>query len=329
MIRALRTAWLSPGQDARLFSGHGSQFVAMARDLIAGFAPAAQVLDAASDLAGVDLKHILAQGPSALPTRIDDLQPVLTAISLGCCLLLEDAGYRPDCVAGHNLGEFAALYAARVLTLADTLRPFVERGRLVHAVSSNLHGSMLAVMDIEVEVVEATAAQIAKNNAVAVANDNAPVQVVISGDLAGLAQAAAVLSQQRARMVPLSVGGPWHSPLLMAASERFAKVVESIRFHNAEIPIDLNVSRKIETIETRIRAAIEQQLYSPARWMRAIRALYGEGARHFIEVGSGKILRGLLHVVPEVSSCEVVSVDGPNSLRFLPSPTSGTLGDVA
>lgn len=141
-INMRRTAWLFPGQ--------GSQAVGMGGDLLASFAPARELLAFASDLTGADLRRIIAQGPDVLLTRTDHLQPALTVINLGCCMILQNAGIEAHAVAGHSLGEFSALYAAGVLDAHDVLRLVVARGQLMHEISATLDGGMMAVKgDVE------------------------------------------------------------------------------------------------------------------------------------------------------------------------------------
>ena len=251
------TAWLFPGQ--------GSQFVGMGRDLTSAFAPAREILAAASAIAGVDLAAIIERGPEPLLTRTDHLQPALTAINIGCCRLLEAEGFRPDAVAGHSLGEFAALYAARVLTLEDTLRLVVERGRLMHAAASTLTGGMLAVKDLDAAVVEGVVAQLSTHNGVGIANYNSPRQIAISGELESLTLAATMLTARGGRVVRLNVSGPWHSPLLADASERFVEVLRAVAFHPARVPVVLNVSGAAATDAVAIRSAMERQLCATVR----------------------------------------------------------------
>ncbi|SIT43197.1 Malonyl CoA-acyl carrier protein transacylase [Paraburkholderia ribeironis] len=306
---AQTTAWLFPGQ--------GSQVVGMGRDLLASYAPAREVLAVASEMAGVDLDRIIARGPDALLTRTDNLQPALTAINLGCCLLLKESGIPVHVVAGHSLGEFSALYAAGVLNLDDVLRLVVTRARLMHEVSSTLDGGMLAIKGIADDVIKAVVAQVAVSHVVGIANYNTATQTVLSGERDGLAQIASTLEGQDGQVIPLNVSGPWHSPLLASAAERFVEALRGAQFHDASVPVILNVTGAATKNAAEIREKMEIQLCSPVQWKTVQYTLVDSGVKRIIEVGPGKVLRGLSRGIPELAGCEVVNVDGPRSLRFL------------
>ena len=307
-----QTAWLFPGQ--------GSQTVGMGRDLLASYAPARELLAVASDMAGVDFSPIIARGPDALLTRTDNLQPALTVLNLGCCMLLQEAGIPVHAVAGHSLGEFSALYAAGVLNAHDVLRLVVARGQLMHEVSSTLAGGMLAVKGDSIDIIEAIVAGAAADYTIGIANYNTPTQTVLSGESAGLMNVMQALVARGEHCVPLNVSGPWHSPLLQSAAERFIDVLHSVEFQNAHVPVILNVTGTAEVDAATIRAQMELQLCNPVRWTQVQRTLHALGIQRFVEVGPGKILRGLLRGMPELSDCDIVNIDGPKSLRFLASP---------
>jgi [acyl-carrier-protein] S-malonyltransferase len=306
MSRVAITAWMFPGQV--------SQSVGMGRDLLASYAPARELVSAVSDLGGVDYARIIARGPEALLARTDILQPALTAINLGCCLLLRESGLPVHAVAGHSLGEFSALYAAGVLELHDVLRLVVARGRLMHDVSSRLDGGMLAVSGLDLAIVDSIVADVARSHVLGIANHNTPAQTVISGERAGLARAARLLALLGGRCVPLEAGGPWHSPLLRPAAERFVEVLRAVKFHDARVPVVLNVSGSALTGAAEIHAQLEQQMCSPVLWVQVQRTLRALGVRRLIEVGPGKVLRGLARATPELAACEIAKFDGPKAL---------------
>lgn len=303
------SAWLFPGQ--------GSQAVGMGRDLFLESAAARELLQFASDLIEVDLSLIISRGPAALLTRTDNLQPAITVLNLGCCMLLQEAGIEADAVAGHSLGEFSALYAAGVLTAHDVLRLVVARAKLMHEVSSTLAGGMLAVKGLNVDSIETIIAAASLDYTVGIANYNTPAQTVLSGESTGLDLVRDVLVAAGAQCQALNVSGPWHSPLLESAAQRFIAVLRGVNFHSAKIPVILNVTGTAETEAEKIRLHMEQQLCSPVRWLQVQHTLADMGMQHFVEVGPGKVLRGLLRGIPELVQAEVVNFDGPKALRFV------------
>jgi [acyl-carrier-protein] S-malonyltransferase len=304
---------VSDAKVAWLFPGQGSQVVGMGRDLLAEFAPARDALRLAGELAGVDLATLVARGPDDRLTQTDNLQPAITAITLGCCLYLRGRGLRPGFVAGHSLGEYGALFAADVLGLEDTLRLVVERGRLMHAAAQALDGGMLAVGDLAASSVEA----VLEGTGVTVANHNAPNQVAVCGPRAALPAAGSALTAAGARVTPLNVSGPWHSALLAPAADRFAVMLDATPFHDTAFPVAMNATGRLETDAAAIRAAMRGQLCSPVRWHAAMVALHRAGATRFVEVGPKKVLRGLLRHIPETETADAANFDGPRALRFV------------
>ena len=309
-MNATHTAWLFPGQ--------GSQYVGMGWELLRHFAPAAEILEQASHISGRDLKKLCLRGPDQELTRTDNLQPAITAINLGCARLLEDAGYRPDCVAGHSLGEFSALCAAGVLTTQDTLQLVTERGRLMHEASQSVASGMLAVKGLAAAQVEAIATRLQDRYLIAVANYNAPQQTVLSGEREAIQKAQAAVLEQGGKPVPLNVSGPWHSPLMREAAERFAVVLDRATFHPPRLPVFLNVTGSPGRDAGAIKIALEQQIQNPVRWSQLIEGMLDVGAGTFIEVGPGKVLRGLLQLIrPAENAYRMVGVESPRDLGFL------------
>jgi [acyl-carrier-protein] S-malonyltransferase len=312
----LSSVWLFPGQ--------GSQFVGMGWELLREFHPAAETLEIASDLCGADLKHLCLHGPEAELTRTDRLQPAILAIALGCCQLLRRNGYRPDAVAGHSLGEFAALYAAGVLTLEDSLRLVSERGRLMHEGSQHLQAGMLAVRDLGAQQVEALVAELQDRFVISVANYNGPLQTVLTGEREALAQAQSAAQRRGATVVPLNVSGPWHSPLLREAEAQFAACIEGIEFRDAALPVFLNVTGARHQDGAEIQQLMRRQMCSPVRWNALMQEMLQAGAQEFVEVGPGKVLRGLLRgIQPDADAYVAVGIDGPRALKFLRRASSG------
>jgi [acyl-carrier-protein] S-malonyltransferase len=286
----------------------------MGGELFAQFPPGGAALARASELAGFDLATLISRGPEEALAATDCLQPAMTALTVSCCLFLQDAGLRPDFVAGHSLGEYAALFAAGVIGLEDALRLTTARGRLMHEVAQTLDGGMLAINDLMIAQVEAVLHGFPD---VTIANHNAATQVAVCGARAALPAVSAALSAAGARVVTLNVSGPWHSPLLAPAADRFAEILESTAFNDAAVPVALNSTGILAQSGTDIRAAMLRQLCRPVLWHESMLALHEAGAARFVEVGPKKVLRGLLRHIAPLAACPAVNFDGPRALRFV------------
>ena len=305
----MKTAWLYPGQ--------GSQFCGMGRDLWATFSPAREVLEMAESLCECPLGEYSLRGPAATLTRTDVLQPAVTAMNIGCTLLLRDAGYQPDMVAGHSLGEFSALFAAGVLTAEETLRLVIERGRAMNLAAEQSRGGMLALKGLTDAQTEALVAE-AGAGEVCVANYNSPDQIVVSGTTDGLKRFAHAVRAAGALCIELPVAGAWHSSAMKSAAEAFERELDKVRLRDANCPVYLNTTGEPETDAGRIGASLRKQMLSPVRWRYIVEGMRTADAGTFLEVGPGKVLRGLLRrICPDEQQYVVRGIDGPRSLGFL------------
>ena len=303
-----KTSWLFPGQ--------GSQYLGMGRDLWARASRPLEIVEEAEEISGFPLRQICLQGPAEELTRTDVLQPALTAMSLGCAHLLSEAGVRPDMVAGHSLGEFAALCAAGVFSVTECLRLVTARGRLMQEIAQQLQGGMAAVKrvapDLLRDVIEKS------GTPVCVANLNSADQIVISGPNDGLAALVPRITAAGGEFVPLAVAGPWHHPSMEPAAESFRAVVDETEFRAARCPVYMNVSGAAETDAARIKELVRVQMTSSVLWQTSIEAMFAGGARLFLEVGPGKVLRGLMRrIIPDEASYRVRGIENQRSLQFL------------
>jgi [acyl-carrier-protein] S-malonyltransferase len=310
----MRTAWIFPGQ--------GSQKVGMGGDLCKEFPRAEAILEEASDLSGYPLREFCHHGPRSVLARTDILQPALTAISLACVELLREHGHEADVVAGHSLGEFAAMYAAGVLSLTDTLSLVATRGRLMHRASQEVPGGMISVNKLSCAAVAEIAESGHQQRGCWVANFNAPDQTVLSGTARGLEAATIQVAKRGGRATPLDVSGPWHSPLLQQIVHEFSTVVHRVHFNAPRMPLFMNVTGRIEQDPLHIRSLVLRQLVSPVLWYPIIQRMEEHQVSRWLEIGPGKTLRGLLrHIFPD-TPYEAHGIATARNVHTLGQPTS-------
>jgi [acyl-carrier-protein] S-malonyltransferase len=277
-----------------------------------------ELFDLGSQLSGFDLSKYCWDGPHEELARTDILQPSVAVTDVASWLTLQQRGIRPTFVAGHSLGEFVALYAAGVLGLGTMLKLVSERGRLMHEASLAQPGVMTAVSDAAAELVEQQVAEVAARLPAAVANYNSPRQVVISGHALAVAEVENVLSRHGARLTRLAVSGAWHSPLMQGANQAFRELLARTEFNAPRCRIYLNSLGREAKDLAEIREAVAVQMVSPVRWSALTEQMIAAGVNSFIEVGPGRVLRGLLrHIWTDFSAYSVHGTDTPAAVMQL------------
>lgn len=266
-----------------------------------------RLLDAAEALSGIELSSVarLGETEDLSDTRI--AQPLLYLADWAWGVTLISSGIHPAAVAGHSLGEIAALAVAGVFSPEAGLELVVERSKLMASTAAATPGGMSAVLGLDGATISAAIAEI---NDVWVANDNAPGQVVISGSTDGIAAATdALLESGARRVVPLAVAGPFHSPLMESARSAFSEILAGAAFSNAHIPVLQNTDPTPATDAEVIRARLIMQITSPVRWTETVAALASEGPITIIEAGPGAVLTGLAKRVDGVTAIAIESAD--------------------
>lgn len=299
---------------ALLFSPQGSQVVGMGRDLAEHHTAAADVYRQADAVAGWAVSQVAWDGPAERLNDTRQTQPCLVATSLACLAAVRataaEAGIEldPAFVAGHSVGEYAALAAAGAISVADAIRLVAHRGQLM--ADAGVDGGMAAVIGLDREAVSSALGAVASPADVVVANDNAPGQVVISGTRDALLSAEEAMKAAGARrVIPLPVSGPFHSPWMAEVSDRLAAAFEEVAWSDANIPVVSNVTGEPVTDADRIRALLAEQVRSPVEWVRSVRRMVDEGVDTFVECGPGAALTGMVkRIAPEARTLNVADV---------------------
>jgi [acyl-carrier-protein] S-malonyltransferase len=298
----MKTALLAPGQ--------GSQYVGMMKDLYEHYPQAKELIDLADEILGYKLSQICFNGPLEELKKTKYTQPALFLHSAVVYEILKDK-LEFDCVAGHSVGEYAALYWAGVLKFEDALRLVSLRGELMYKAGEYAPGTMFAVIGASDEVVENVCKLLNQNTVGAVvvpANYNCPGQLVVSGSADFLRQNVEEFKKAGAKLVKeLVVSGAFHSPLMEPAKNELEKAILEIEFKDAKVPVYQNVSAKPTTNAEEIKTALINQLTSPVFWTQTILEMHRNGVRRFIELGAGNVLQGL--VKRTVPDCEIIGLD--------------------
>ena len=284
---------------AYVFPGQGSQFRGMGQDLYQHSEAARQLFNQANEVLGYNLTSIMFEGSDEELKQTIYTQP---AVFLhGVVLALTTDSFAPDMVAGHSLGELAALTAAGALSFADGLRLASVRATAMQRACDLIPSTMAAVLGLADDVIERTCAQITEE-VVVPANYNCPGQVVISGSVAGIQLAEERLKAAGAkRVVPLAVSGAFHSPFMEPAQTEFAEAVERMSFQTPRCPVYQNVNAQATTDAQQIKANLIAQLTSPVRWTQSIERMAADGATEFFECGPGKVLQGLIKKISSIT----------------------------
>jgi [acyl-carrier-protein] S-malonyltransferase len=299
---------------AFLFPGQGAQAVGMGRALAEAHPSAKDAFATADRVLGHSLSTICWEGPAEELKKSVHTQPALLTHSVAAWRLVEEAGLRPAFVAGHSLGEYSACVAAGALGFEDALRLTHRRGELMYQAGLDRPGAMAAVLGLPAAEVEAACAEAASAGIVRAANLNAPGQVVVSGEPAAVdAACAAAKARGARRAIRLEVSGAFHSPLMESAARGLSEALANVTFRDARCPVVSNAWARPVQRADEIRAALEDQLLSSVRWEESMGLLIGHGVEGWVELGPGKVLRGLLRS----NGAETPSwnVEDPDSLQ--------------
>jgi [acyl-carrier-protein] S-malonyltransferase len=278
-----------------LFPGQGSQIVGMGKDLAAESGLARGMYDKAADVLGFNLAAVCFEGPEDALKQTRVTQPALYVHSCILTDLLAERGITPSAAAGHSLGEYSALYAAKAFSFAEGLDLVRERAEAMQRAGTTNPGTMAAIVGLSEDEVRDICYELESTGIVVPANYNSPGQVVISGEINAVRKAVEMAKAQGAKLArELPVSGAFHSPLMKPAAEALTEALASATLSDPSITVISNVTAKPHTDQSTLRSLLVHQLLSPVRWTESVMELANLGDVRWLEVGSGSVLSGLL-----------------------------------
>lgn len=310
--------------SAYVFPGQGSQSVGMLADLASKYSLIKDLFALVSDRMGYDLWQLVQEGPESQLNQTEHTQVAMLTADVAVYRLLEKLGTgQAQMMAGHSLGEYAALVCADAINLPDAAQLVAKRGQLMQETIPLGQGAMAAIVGLTDEQVESLCTQVStQHQQVTPANYNAVGQVVIAGHTAAVEQAvklAEAIGARMAKIIPVSV--PCHCPLLNDAADAFADYLANADFKTPAIPVISNVDLSIYKSPKQICTLLKEQLYRPVRWVETIQLMKSKGIEYVIECGPGKVLSGLIKRIER--TLPVVSVNDNASLeQFLSQLTA-------
>lgn len=279
-------------KTAFIFSGQGSQYSGMMKDIAERYTAAKEVFDIADKTLGRSISNLCFEGTQDDLNLTHNTQPCVLAADLAAYKALEASGIIPEAVAGFSLGEYAALVAAGVIDINDVFPLIQKRADLMQDAVPVGRGAMAAVMKLTAEEVQALCEEV--EGYVAPANYNCPGQIVVSGEADAVDRLCALAKGKKIRVMKLPVSAPFHCDLMRPAAENLKAPLQKTLFSSPGIPVYMNVDARQEASPNRIREKLIAQAQSPVRWEETLRNMVDDGVDAFVEAGPGKTLSGFV-----------------------------------
>ncbi len=298
-----------------IFPGQGSQAVGMGRELAENFKVAEDTFREADEALNFSISRLCWEGPEEDLRRTENTQPAVMTVSIAATrvLLSHLEGIEPALLAGHSLGEWTAVVVGGGLPFPTALQLVKKRGKFMQEAVPEGRGKMAAIIGPSPSEVEELCRKARAEGGVCVpANINSPKQTVISGDKETVERAIALAKEAKMRAVPLAVSAPFHSPLMRPAEEKLARELKEVEFSDLSVPVVSNVTGKEYTKSEDCKELLIRQVTSPVRWIDVVNEMLGRGIKLFVELGYGRVLKGLLRQIDP--SAKVVNFGGPKDL---------------
>ncbi len=278
---------------AFVFPGQGAQFVGMGKDIYENNETARQEFDKIFSSLSFDLKTAMFEGPEETLKKTKYTQPAIVAMSLVLEKLVRSKGIKPDFVAGHSVGEYAAFGSGEFLTLSDAVKLTAFRGETMNEIAESVNGGMAAIIGMDSEKIKEVLKTV--DGVVEAVNFNEPKQTVIAGEKSAIEKACAALKEAGAkRALPLAVSGPFHSSLMKPAGEKLKEEAEKYDFREGTAKLVANTTAEIISSPEEIKKEIYAQSFGPVKWVDTVNRLKENGVDTIYEIGPGKVLAGLI-----------------------------------
>jgi len=288
-----------------VFPGQGSQSVGMGKDFCEQFSAARKIFAEADEALGFSLSQLCFSGPEADLKLTENTQPAILTASIAALRVLEsETSLHPAWVAGHSLGEYSALVAAGALDFSDAVKIVRQRGRLMQQAVATGSGAMAVVLGLEMEQVRSLCADAGQGEVVSPANFNGGGQIVIAGAKNAVARAMALAKDRGAKRVSdLPVSAPFHCQLMQPAADALANLLDKIEIHPFTIGVVTNVEANVNLSADRVKPLLIEQAVKPVRWEESVKKLSQLGCRRALEIGPGKVLKGLIkRIAPTIEA---------------------------